>query len=105
MAKPSEYLAWICQWQDTEAAAYSAWKEINALTTRLAELEAFAHGATAVGGDQIERIRELEDAIAGMLAMYALGPNDDDWQHPAVRRALSLINRWSYLGDTPNGPC
>jgi hypothetical protein len=71
MEKPSEYLAWICQWQDTEAAAYSAWKEINTLTTRLAALEAFAHGATAVGGDQIERIKELEARVAELEAEVA----------------------------------
>jgi chromosome segregation ATPase len=64
MAKPSEYLAWICQWQDTEAAAYSAWKEINTLTTRLAELETSTHGATAVGGDRIEHIKRLEARVA-----------------------------------------
>ncbi len=39
MAKPSEYLAWICQWQNAEAAAYSAWKEVNRLSARVAELE------------------------------------------------------------------
>ena len=73
-------------------AAY--WKRRAAKAeNQVIALEAFAKGATAIGGDQIERIKSLEDAIAGMLAMYALGPNDDDWQHPAVKQARSLINR------------
>ena len=29
--KPSAYLAWRCQWHNSEAAAYSAWKEIQYL--------------------------------------------------------------------------
>jgi hypothetical protein len=93
MEKPSEYLAWIGQWQDAETAAYSAWKEVNTLTTRLSALEALFQGATDVSEAHVARIKKLEDAIAGLLAMYALGPNDDNWQHPAVKQALSLIKR------------
>ena len=43
--------------------------------------------------DNIElRIEELETVINELLAMYASGPNDDDWQHPAVKKARSLVD-------------
>ena len=41
--------------------------------------------------NQKNKIQELKDAMAGMLAMYAMSPNDDDWTHPAVKRARGLI--------------
>ena len=39
-----------------------------------------------------DRVAELETVINELLAMYASGPNDDDWQHPAVKKARSLVD-------------
>lgn len=37
------------------------------------------------------RVAELEAAIRDLIAMYAASPNDDDWQHKAVKHARSLV--------------
>lgn len=53
-------------WEERERC-FEAWKRAefdrDALIAQLAALEAFARGATAIGGDQIERIKALEHEV------------------------------------------
>lgn len=57
MTKPSEYHPWLEQFQTADDAAWSAWKEVQTLSARVAELEA-----------EREEIRPLALYVARKLA-------------------------------------
>lgn len=59
-----------------------------------AEVKRLNHALTDCDAEVMEqsaRIARLEEAVNGMLAMYASGPNDDDWSHPAVKFARAQL--------------
>jgi heme A synthase len=63
----AEYEKWKAQYPTDELACWSAWKEIQILQPRVAELQTRLTEANIAWAEQVDRVAELETGIAALV--------------------------------------